>query len=60
MPVIPLGPDLIFDASVRKTMSDLTDATGEVVFSPYSFKVVDMPNDLIDGKLSKVELIKLG
>lgn len=60
VPVKLLGPDLIFDASVRKTMGDMTDTTGEVVFSPYSFKVTDMPADLTAGKLPEEDLIQLG
>ena len=58
--VIPMGPDLIFDASVRKTMSGVVEGTGEVIFSPYTFKVVDMPKNLEDGKLPETELIQLG
>ena len=56
--VQPMGPDLIFDVSLRATMSQMTELTGEVVFSPFMFKVVDLPVDLESGKLPESELLK--
>ena len=58
--VQPIGPDLIFDVSLRNTMSYQTDHAGSVVFSPYMFKVVDLPKDLESGVLPALELMKLG
>ena len=35
---MPLGPDLIFNKSIRESLSDIADFNGEVLFSPMMFK----------------------
>ena len=46
MPIYPLGPDLIYDSSLRDSIGELSELTGEVVFSPFMFKAKDIVNDL--------------
>ena len=58
--VQPIGPDLIFDRSLRSTMSEVTEYAGEIVFSPFGFKASDIVSNLDSAKLSKEALLDLG
>ena len=60
VPIYPLGPDLIYDNSLRDSMGELTELKGEVVFSPYMFKAKDMVTDLAHNQLSLEDLIGYG
>ena len=54
--IMPLGPDLIFNKSIRESLSDIADFHGEVLFSPLLFKAEDLGVDLDQCQLSKEEL----
>ena len=47
-----LGPDLIYDKSIREAMNEASEATGEVLFSPFIFQASDMASDLTQRQLS--------
>ena len=56
----PIGPELIFDSSIRKSMEDLLEHRGNVLFSPILVKKDELPNDLESGRLSLAELVEFG
>ena len=58
--VYQIGPDLIYDKSVRDSLSALGEENGEVVFSPMMFKKADVSGSLESYKLSEDRLIALG
>ena len=58
--VQPIGPDLIFDRSLRNTMSGVTELAGEVTFSPFMFKATDLAHDVESAMLSMESLLELG
>jgi hypothetical protein len=47
----PIGPDMIFDASLRKTLSGIDPGTGEILFSPLLIKQTDLVLNLDSHKL---------
>ena len=53
---MPLGPDLIYNKSIRESLSDIADFHGEVLFSPLLFKAEDLGVDLDQCRLSTEEL----
>ena len=55
-----LGPDLIYDKSIRASLSLVSDFTGEVLFSPFLYKANDLSSDLAQSELPLDELISLG
>ena len=55
-----LGPDLIYDRSVREALSQSADSTGKFLFSPFMFTAEQMVTDLAQKKLSFAELMELG
>ena len=58
--MFPIGPDLIYDKSMRDALFDQEDFTGVVLFSPQNFRSQDIPSKLDDVKLSDEELIHFG
>ena len=58
--LFPLGPDLIYDKSMRNAMSQLDVLSGEVLFSPLLIKKEDMVFDLDLNKLSQEKLMEYG
>ena len=58
--VFPIGPDLIYDKSMRDALFDQGDFAGCVLFSPLNFRAQDLPSNLDDVKLSDEELIHFG
>ena len=55
-----IGPDLIYDRSVREALSQQADLKGEILFSPFMFTAEQMVTDLAQKKLSLNELMELG
>ena len=49
--IYPLGPDLIYDKSMRDALSTLAVSNGEVLFSPMIFKKQDLDLDLAKSTL---------
>ena len=58
--IYQIGPDLIYDRSIRNSMSELAEVTGEVVFSPMVFKKTDVSGDLDSHRISSEQLLGLG
>ena len=52
-----LGPDLIFDKSIRDSMGDTTQPTGEVLFSPFMIKAADLAKDLAECEIPLDQLL---
>ena len=55
-----IGPDLVYDRSVRNTLSEVADVKGEVVFSPFIFDKSDLCGDLDSYKMPLQKLLGLG
>ena len=55
-----LGPDLLYDKSVRDSLSELQVSSGEVLFSPLEFKKDDLMGELSESRLPMPELLSLG
>ena len=60
LPLYNFGQDLTFDRSIRGTLSELSDFTGAVIFSPMMFKAGDLAPDTQSSRLSMEKLVKLG
>ena len=58
--VFPIGPDLLFDRSVRDSHATVEDPTGEVLFSPKIFLAKDLAGGLDAHKVKIDELMSLG
>ena len=56
----PLGPDLMFDKSVRDSLSSLGATGGCILFSPLQFKKQDLDRDLSECRIPMPELLELG
>ena len=54
-----LGPDQRYDTAVREALSQVSDYTGEILFSPQNFKASDLPSTLEEGKLEERALMEL-
>ena len=55
-----LGPDLIYDRSVREALSQSADSKEKFLFSPFMFTAEQMVTDLAQKKLSFAEFMELG
>ena len=44
---------------MREALSQVSDYTGEILFSPQNFKASDLPNTLEEGKLEEQTLMEL-
>ena len=55
-----LGPDLVYDKSLREAAEDRSNAAGEVVFSPMLFKAADLNQELSQCKIPLSSLLGLG
>ena len=55
-----LGPDLVFDKSLRESAEKRSNAAGEVVFSPMLFKAADLSQELSQSEISLSSLLGLG
>ena len=55
-----LGPDLIYDKSVREAAAQSTDVRGALVFSPTLFEARDLNRGLAESQISLDSLIGLG
>jgi len=55
-----VGPDLIYDRSVREALSQGADLKGNILFSPFMFTAEQMVTDLAQKKLSLDELMQFG
>ena len=55
-----IGPDLLYNDSIRASLSLVSDGSGEVVFSPMMFSVEDLSGELEDSQLKDKDLIGLG
>ena len=55
-----LGPDLLYDRSLREAAQQGEDGPGEVVFSPMLFRKEDLSRELSDCKIPLPSLIGLG
>lgn len=58
--IYPIGADLIYDRSVRDTLTDFADVTGEVIFSPFMFKKADVSGRLEDFAIPCKKLLAYG
>ena len=54
-----LGPDQRYNTAVREALCQVSDYTGEILFSPQNFKASDLPNTLEEGKLEERAIIEL-
>ena len=59
-PVFPISLDLVYDRSIRDSLSEVAELSGEVVFSPFNFKKADLSGDLKEHRMSKEQLLGLG
>ena len=55
-----LGPDLVYDKSLREAAEDRSNAAGEVVFSPMLFKAADLNQELSQREIPLSSLLGLG
>ena len=60
LPIHRLGPDLIYDKSLRDSMGELGDAAGAVLFSPFMFCKEDLTAELSESQLTGEELLHYG
>ena len=58
--VFPIGPDLLFDRSVRDSHATVEDPTGAVLFSPKIFLAKDLAGGLAAHRVPIDELLSLG
>ena len=58
--VHPLGPDLLYDKSLREAAAERTDLPGELVFSPTLFQAKDLRKDLAECEIPLDDLLGLG
>ena len=58
--VFEIGPDLLFDRSLRDSHANVERPTGEVLFSPRIFRAQDLAGGLSAHRLEQDELISLG
>jgi precorrin-6B methylase 1 len=58
--VYQIGPDLLYDKSMRDALSDQDNLSGVVLFSPQNFRPQDLPDDLDEVRLTDAELIHFG
>lgn len=56
--IYPIGPDLIFDASVRSALTSLNMQKGEILFSPLLIPQKSMDLRLENNRLSDLELTR--
>ena len=55
-----LGPDLLYDRSLREATQHTEDLPGEVVFSPMLFRKEDLRRELSDSEIPLPSLLGLG
>ena len=60
LPVHKLGPDLIFDRSIRDSMAENVEFRGKVIFSPKLFKASDLDLILVQQEVPLDFLFRWG
>ena len=55
-----LGPDLIYDSSIRDSLQELSNPDGGILFSPFMFEAKDLKADVSENQVSIQELLRLG
>ena len=49
--IFPIGPDLIYDRSVRDSLANVVEFRGQVLFSPMMFQAQDLAGPLESHRL---------
>ena len=53
-----IGPDLIYDTSVRETLQNIEQAQGEILFSPLRYKASTLELNLEQHRLPEGQLLE--
>ena len=56
----PIGQDLIYDRSIRDSLSELSAPDGGILFSPILFQARDLKEIVTENQLSSDDLFRLG
>ena len=60
LPLYTLGPDLLYDRSIRDSLGEAINSTGEILFSPFMFNANDLSQDLTQNEVPLADLLRLG